>query len=85
MIYRPLLVAKHTMTEHSMNSKEVNISKAEYLDYADILFNSTTIIGKPFRVVLIRLTISTPQYSAQTGESTKKREIFVDVKSISSV
>lgn len=36
MIYRPLLVAKYTVKEHSMTTKEVSLSAAMYLIHTDI-------------------------------------------------
>lgn len=84
MIYRPLLGAKYTMTEHSMTTKEVSLSMAKCFIYTDRLFHSTTAIVATYKMVLITPTSFTPQFSARTARFTKKRGIFVGAKTTSS-
>ena len=84
MIYRPLLVAKYTMTEHSMTSKEVSLSTAKCFIYTDRIIHSTTETGATYNMVLIKPTGFTPQFSARTARFTKKRAIFVGVRTTSS-
>ena len=38
MIYRPLLIARYTMREHDMTTKEVSPSTLQSLAFADIAF-----------------------------------------------